>query len=268
MFLVSIQFADKRENWVCSLGFTERKGKNRCKMGRQEGAKPALSISLRSIAPYMSLITTLLIASEIAAPCLLFLRCSQVLPTLSYAAALHGFDRWFAASLAVISTFWTLLLLCLHPVLSTVWPNSGFWTISGISMCPLLWTIGVFDQEQGARFLRQGQVHEVLSFTCFLLLSTWTVFAVEATARLSLSARERCWLGRLQRLLYMALGLGLLAAIESKLAYSVYAGSLWGENIEAVIEWTALLATALIPYVWAQAVPDIHLELSFSSPQE
>lgn len=237
-------------------------------MGRSEGAKPALSLSLRSIAPYLSLCTVLLLATEVAAPCLFYVRCSQVLPTLSYAAALHGFDRWFVAVLVVVSSFWTVLLLCLHPVLSPTWPHTSLWVLSGVGLSPLMWTLGVFDQEQGTRFLRQGQVHEVLSFTCCLLLSAWTVLGVEATARLSLPARERWWLGRLQWLLYSALGLGLLAATESKLAYSVYAGRLWGENSEALVEWTALLSAALIPAVWAQAVPEIQFELSFSNREE
>lgn len=237
-------------------------------MGRSEGSKSALSLSLRSIAPYLSLLTVLLLVSEIAAPCLFYLRCTQVLPTLSYSAALYGFDRWFVAVLVVVSGFWTVLLLCLHPVLSPVWPHTSLWVLGGVSLSPLLWTLGVFDQEQGVRFLRQGQVHEVLSFTCFLFLSTWTVLGVEATARLSLSARERCWLGRLQCLLYVALGLGLLTAIESKMAYSVYAGRLWGENTEALLEWTALFSAALIPAVWAQAVPELQLELSLSNRGE
>lgn len=228
-------------------------------MGRQEG--PALRISLRTVTPYITLISICLLVIQLAAPCFLYIRCRDSLPTLSYSAALYGFDRWFMWTLVVVSGGWTVLVLGLCPVLSAVWQYASIWTVCGISLSPLLWSIGVFDQEQGARFLRQGQVHEVLSFTSFLLFSVMLVLGIEATGRLPLSIKERNSLCRLQKLLYAFIGLGLFTALESKLAYSAYAGGLWSEPLEALSEWASLLSAALIPYVWSHAVPEIHLEL-------
>lgn len=219
----------------------------------------------RGVTLLASVLMEFALCMHILSVCTVSFSCKSLLPTLSYAGALRGHDRYFACICSAFALTVPVTVLGLRARFQGAVADAQVTAMTWIGvLCALMLSaVGVVDEINGIYVISLAHVHVWLSMSV-LTLTFSLVYLVHSgleQIQAALSYEELKWKGRLKLLYYAGAALALVTMLQWHFAYTVYSNSLVNENVEALCEWVLATMGVFLPVVLTQFLPNYTLAL-------
>lgn len=231
--------------------------------------KVSFSVNIPKLMFFLSGMMLILVYTNITLACLTNFNCRIFIPSFIYLGCFRGHDRLFI----VACTYYALVLPLLYVgayfhfrSVATETFKLGFKAFGFISAVSLP-VIGLTDEVNAVHSIPWEPINK---FFCMIFLISnvaWSLLAYLSLRKMSptLNSSEKKWYYALNAMMGLLAFLGVFYLLQWKYAYSVSAGLLFNENIQALCEWAILTLGILAPTVFSQFFRGFILSFNVSS---
>lgn len=231
-----------------------------------KGGRATYTLNIPKLMFILAFLELVMVLGNLTLACSTNFSCKQFLPTLGYLGCFRGHDRLFIVSCTYYGLVLPLLFVGAYCHFRVVDSDSRRFAmlVIGLTISGLLPLIALTDEVNGVHILPLEPLNSFFSAVFAILCVIWIFLGYGSVKKLlpSLNIHEHAWLFRLKVMLFMVLGLTVLAAVEWHYAYTVYSNDLLNENIEAVCEWLIVCIVIFIPAVFSQFFRNYSLNFS------